>query len=183
MTNRKLPTNAADRKNIPLATGFIDYFPDAIAAVAALSKIGNDQHNPGQPLHWNRSKSTDQADTLMRHFLERGTIDTDGVRHSTKVAWRALALLQLELEAAREQVDNDIREGLEQSARGEVRKCCEYTEYAGSHGEVYRSHEDNCVRRAVPHYSVTERRCCNYTDCNCCGERFHQESCLFNYGV
>lgn len=93
-----LPTVAAERKAIPIATGFIDYFPDAIVAVATLSRIGNDQHNPGKPLFWDRSKSQDEADALMRHFLERGTVDTDGVRHSTKVAWRALALLQKELE-------------------------------------------------------------------------------------
>lgn len=90
------------RKGIPIATGFIDYFPDAIAAVAELSRIGNDQHNPDKPLHWDRSKSGDESDALMRHFLERGTIDTDGVRHSAKVAWRALAALQKELEAAAE---------------------------------------------------------------------------------
>lgn len=99
----KLPTDAAARKDVPIATGFIDYFPDAIAAVAALSKKGNEQHNPGKPLHWDRSKSGDESDALMRHFLERGTIDTDGVRHSAKVAWRALAMLQKEIEQAREQ--------------------------------------------------------------------------------
>jgi hypothetical protein len=99
----KLPTDAAARKDVPIATGFIDYFPDAIAAVAALSKKGNDQHNPGKPLHWDRSKSGDESDALMRHFLERGTIDTDGVRHSAKVAWRALAMLQKEIEQARGQ--------------------------------------------------------------------------------
>jgi hypothetical protein len=96
-----LPTGAAERKAIPVASGVIDYFPDAIAAIAALSKIGNDQHNPGKPLFWDRTKSTDEDDTLMRHFLDRGTRDTDGVRHSTKVAWRALALLQKEIEADR----------------------------------------------------------------------------------
>lgn len=95
-----LTDDAKARKAIPIATGFIDYFPDAIAAIAELSRIGNDQHNPGAPLHWDRSKSGDESDALMRHFVERGTIDTDGVRHSTKVAWRALALLQKELEAA-----------------------------------------------------------------------------------
>jgi hypothetical protein len=31
--------------------------------------------------------------------MERGGLDKDGVRHSAKMAWRALALLQLELEA------------------------------------------------------------------------------------
>ena len=94
-----LPTDPAARKVVPIATGFIDYFPNAIAAIAALSQVGNDQHNPGKPLFWDRSKSGDESDALMRHFLERGTIDTDGVRHSTKVAWRALAMLQKELEA------------------------------------------------------------------------------------
>jgi hypothetical protein len=41
----------------------------------------------------------DQADCIMRHLAERGALDSDGVRHSAKLAWRALALLQLELEA------------------------------------------------------------------------------------
>jgi len=95
-----LPTDAKKRKGVPIASGVLNYFPDAIAAIAELSRIGNDQHNPGQPLHWNRNKSTDHDDCLVRHFMERGTIDTDGVRHSTKVAWRALALLQTELEKA-----------------------------------------------------------------------------------
>ena len=93
-----MTSNAQERKDLPIATGFIDYFPLAIIAVAELSRIGNDQHNPGKPLHWDRSKSGDESDALMRHFLQRGAVDTDGVRHSTKVAWRALALLQKELE-------------------------------------------------------------------------------------
>lgn len=93
-----LPETATGRKTYPVATGCLDYFPDALAAISHLSWKGNEQHNPGQPLHWNRSKSGDEADTLMRHFLQRGTLDSDGVRHSVKVAWRALALLQKELE-------------------------------------------------------------------------------------
>jgi len=94
------PADAAERKRIPLVSGLLDYFPMAGAAVAELSLIGNEQHNPGEPLNWARGKSNDQADTLVRHLVERGTLDTDGVRHSTKVAWRALALLQEELEVA-----------------------------------------------------------------------------------
>lgn len=89
------------RKNIPITTGVLDYFPDAICAVAELSRVGNEQHNPGQPLHWAREKSTDHADCIARHLLDRGTLDVDGVRHSAKVAWRALAMLQVEIEAAR----------------------------------------------------------------------------------
>jgi hypothetical protein len=37
----------------------------------------------------------------MRHFMERGKRDTDGVRHRTKVLWRAAAALQKEIEAER----------------------------------------------------------------------------------
>lgn len=97
-----LPADAKERKDLPIATGVLDYFPDALAEVARVSRIGNDQHNPGKPLHWDRSKSTDEADCLIRHFLQRGTKDTDGALHSAKMAWRALALLQKELEAARQ---------------------------------------------------------------------------------
>lgn len=93
-----LPVDAAERKKFPVASGVLDYFPDAVAAVANLSWIGNNQHNPGQPLHWARGKSADEADTMMRHFLERGRLDVDGVRHSAKMAWRALAILQKEIE-------------------------------------------------------------------------------------
>lgn len=95
-----LPSDAAKRKAIPIHSGFIKYFPRAMAAVAELSRVGNDQHNPGTPLHWDRSKSGDELDALTRHLLEAGTIDTDGVRHSTKLAWRAMANLEKELEAA-----------------------------------------------------------------------------------
>jgi hypothetical protein len=87
------------RKAMPLASGFLDYFPDAMLVVAEVSRIGNEQHHPGEPLHWDKSKSTDEADALLRHLLDRGTIDTDGVRHTAKVAWRAMALLQRELDA------------------------------------------------------------------------------------
>lgn len=93
-----LATDATARKNAPIARGVLDYFPLAIAAVAELSRVGNEQHNPGQPMHWARGKSTDHADCVVRHLIDRGTVDTDGQRHSTKVAWRALALLQEELE-------------------------------------------------------------------------------------
>jgi hypothetical protein len=101
MKTPSLPTDAKARKAVPIVTGVIDYFPDAIAAVAELSRVGNDQHNPGQPLHWSKHKSSDHADCLGRHLIDRGTVDTDGVRHSTKVAWRALAMLQIEIEADR----------------------------------------------------------------------------------
>jgi hypothetical protein len=93
-----LPTNAQERKNVPIYSGVLKYFPDALIEVARCSKAGNDQHHPGKPLHWDKSKSTDEHDALTRHLLDAGTIDSDGIRHSAKVAWRALAALQRELD-------------------------------------------------------------------------------------
>lgn len=93
-----LPSDAKSRKAVPICTGVLDYFPDALAAVAECSKAGNDQHNPGQPLHWAKEKSTDHADCILRHMVDRGTRDKDNIRHSAKVAWRALAQLQIEIE-------------------------------------------------------------------------------------
>lgn len=93
-----LTTDPQARKAQPVARGVLDYFPDAIAAVAHVSFVGNQQHNPGQPMHWAREKSKDHADCIARHLIERGYIDSDNLRHTAKLAWRALALLQLELE-------------------------------------------------------------------------------------
>ncbi len=99
-TKNLFPDDDAARKAIPIFDGAVMYFPKALAAVAVVSRIGNDQHNPGKPLHWDRSKSGDELDACQRHLAEAGKIDTDNVRHSTKAAWRALANLQKELEAA-----------------------------------------------------------------------------------
>ncbi len=93
------PEDSKGRKSRPVASGVLDYFPDALVAVSEVSWHGNEQHNPGKPLHWDRSKSGDEADCLIRHFLQRGTRDSDGLRHSAKMAWRALAFLQKEIEA------------------------------------------------------------------------------------
>lgn len=93
-----LPTDPAERKGTPITTGVLDYFPLALAEVARVSKAGNDQHNPGQPLHWAKDKSTDHADCIARHLIDRGTRDTDGQRHSAKLVWRALANLETELQ-------------------------------------------------------------------------------------
>lgn len=105
-----LPKDARARKERPIATGVLDYFPDAIAEVAHLSYIGNEQHNPGTTMHWDRAKSGDESDALIRHFMERGTLDHDGIRHSAKVAWRALAMLQKEIEDEAEQDNLSYRE-------------------------------------------------------------------------
>lgn len=100
-----LPEDHAARKAIPVVSGCWDYFPAALAAVAELSRIGNEQHNPGEPMHHARGKSNDHADCIGRHLMDRGRsykVVINGVehkvRHSVAVAWRALALAQEELE-------------------------------------------------------------------------------------
>ena len=86
----KLPQEAAKRKAIPIYTGFIKYFPLAIAEVAKISLQGGLQHGQtAQTLHWDRSKSGDELDAMMRHV-----IDEDGAQ----VAWRAMANLQKQRE-------------------------------------------------------------------------------------
>lgn len=100
-----IPTDSQQRKDMPIVRGCLDYFPDALLAVAELSGIANEKHNPGQPLHWSKSKSADHADCCVRHLMERGKWDTTmqkPVRHSTSAAWRALANLQTEIELERE---------------------------------------------------------------------------------
>jgi hypothetical protein len=91
-------TDAKERKATPVYSGFVRYFPLAMAAVAELSRIGNDQHNPNQPLHWAKEKSTDELDSLTRHLAQCGIYDVDRVLHDTKVAWRAMANLERLLE-------------------------------------------------------------------------------------
>lgn len=97
-----LPTDAQARKGLPVFTGLVRYFPDALAAVAQLSNIANEQHNPGEPLHWAKEKSKDELDAQLRHLIDHAKAlngggpyrDLEGVMHATKNAWRALANLQ-----------------------------------------------------------------------------------------
>lgn len=137
-----LPSDAAARKSVPVFSGCLRYFPRALAAVAALSKVANEQHNPGQPLHWAREKSADHHDALTRHLLEAGDTDTDGQRHSTKVAWRALAALELELEAA---------ESIQRIVRIDVDGCVSSEAMANMVRNVVRGFASGgYVRREVP---------------------------------
>lgn len=104
-----LPTEDKARKALPLFTGELMYFPLASLAVAEVSRVGNDQHNPGEPLHWAREKSTNQMDTAMRHQMDHGMgnqKDTDGTWHLAKAIWRLKAELQLAMEAAQARGDN-----------------------------------------------------------------------------
>jgi hypothetical protein len=99
---------SAERKEYPITTGVLDYFPDAIAMVAHVSYLGNQKHNPGQPLHWARGKSSDHVDCISRHLIERDTIDVANVHHMANEVWRSLAELQEFLE---KQYDLDLPRG------------------------------------------------------------------------
>lgn len=93
-----LPDDDAVRGEFPMFDGLLRYFPNSLAEVSKVSKIGNDQHNPGQEMHWARDKSTDHGNKIMRHLVDAGKFDGRGVRHTARAAWRILAMLQEELE-------------------------------------------------------------------------------------
>ena len=92
-------SHAQERKNTPVFSGVLKYFPNALKEVAKCSKAGNDQHHPDKPLHWDMDKSKDEYDALTRHLIDHtiDPVDTDGILHLTKVAWRALAGLERHL--------------------------------------------------------------------------------------
>src|SRR5258707_715754 len=94
-----MSTDSATRKLMPVASGVLGYFPDALLLVSWVSRAGNDKHNPGQPLHWAKEKSGDEADCEARHMLDamRGVAPDPGLEplgelgHLASKAWRALA--------------------------------------------------------------------------------------------
>lgn len=126
-----LSQDSTIRKGLPMARGLLDYFPDALAAVSAVSMAGAQKHGTfdaeGNPT-WDKSKSTDHADCIVRHLADRGQFQKDGHRHSAALAWRALALLQIEL-------DNDkiAASGINQFAEfeGLAQKLYDEEAYAG----------------------------------------------------
>jgi hypothetical protein len=103
-----LPTDSDARKEIPIYGGCVRYFPAALVEIAKVSKRGNDKHNPGQPLHWARSKSMDQEDCILRHLIDvsdlladaDAPVPADAIEEAAALAWRALATLQLLCERA-----------------------------------------------------------------------------------
>lgn len=93
-----LPEDEELRREMPLFDGFMAYFPNAMAEVARLSYLATQQHHPEKGMHWDRSKSTDHLNKIGRHMIDVGKFDDRGQRHSTMLAWRAMANLQEELE-------------------------------------------------------------------------------------
>ena len=89
-------SEAQKRKDTPVFSGVLKYFPNALKEISKCSKAGNDQHHPDKPLHWDMDKSKDEYDALTRHLIDHtiDPMDTDGILHLTKVSWRALAGLE-----------------------------------------------------------------------------------------
>lgn len=107
------------RKNQPACRGFAFYFPDAMMAAGELSRVGNEQHNAGQPMHWAYSKSADHGDCILRHQLDYDELDDDGILHATKVLWRAAAQLQTLLEKQDPELHARRQAQRERQSRGE----------------------------------------------------------------
>ena len=92
-----LPVDAKERKARPMYRGLLCYFPRALAEVSHISYMGNEQHHPGTSIHWDKTKSTDQEDALLRHLAEYAA--TGDLHSLSQVAWRALAALETALES------------------------------------------------------------------------------------
>ncbi len=94
-------SEAQKRKETPMYRGLLAYFPLALAEVSRVSLAGHKQHaDEGEDMRWYRDRSMDQEDALIRHLADHSVnpVDDDGLLHLGKVAWRALAALQIELE-------------------------------------------------------------------------------------
>ena len=91
---------AEERKGTPVYSGVLKYFPKALKEVSKCSVAGQKQHNQGDELYWDKSKSFDNEDALVRHLIDHSVSpkDDDGILHLAKVAWRALASLEIYLE-------------------------------------------------------------------------------------
>lgn len=84
------------RKDQPVFAGFLQYMPAAIRLASELSRIGNEKHNPGEPMYHNRSKSSDNGEALVRHQMDVGQIDPDtDLDYAVHVFWRAGIQLQV----------------------------------------------------------------------------------------
>ena len=96
--NPRVLADDGNRESYPLYDGLFAYFPAALCEVARWSMVGNDKHNPGEELHWSREKSTDHQNKILRHLLDYDQTEENGFIEAVPLAWRALALLQTELE-------------------------------------------------------------------------------------
>lgn len=179
-------TDYDGRKAVPIFDGAVMYFPKALAAVAHVSVLGNQQHNPGEPLHWARGKSNDQRNTALRHMIDHAAgerYDTDGARHLAKAAWRILAALELDIEAEQKTaelaaaaaqaaagaaqvgegaVDRDVAYFLRETADGKPHcgdKDCPFCWPTGSEAPFCLQHQMRFIGDKCPRCAVAEQGC------------------------
>lgn len=83
-----------NREDYPLYDVLFGYFPAAMLMLAKWAKVGNDQHNPGEPLGWARDKSTDHTNKILRHLVDYDQKESNGFYEAVPLLWRAAALVQ-----------------------------------------------------------------------------------------
>lgn len=106
-----LPTDSEARKDIPVLSGCMNYFPAALAEIAKISVRGDRKHNQenagNAPVHA-RGKSMDHGDCIIRHTMDIEDLKANITRRADKSpvvidqlveeaayrAWRACAELQ-----------------------------------------------------------------------------------------
>ncbi len=87
--------SSARRKDQPVTEGFLDYFPATARLTAELSRLGNEKHNPGEPLHHARDKSKDHRNCAVRHLMDADVIDPEsGLVEAVGAVWRSSAYVQ-----------------------------------------------------------------------------------------
>lgn len=101
MNRTALPIDSKERKQYPVFSGCLAYFPAALAQVSKHSFDGNEKHNPGLPLQHARGISGDHEDCLIRHLIDAKEYEAGSIARIGELraaAWRVLALLQEECE-------------------------------------------------------------------------------------
>ena len=109
--------NDKERKNTPVFKMRTRYFPKALREVTKVCVANNVRYNPDKEpadINWARGKSADQLGSLDRHITERevdgkvfeaidpaiaAKVGFDRIYVMAEAAWRALAQLELDIEA------------------------------------------------------------------------------------
>lgn len=92
-----------DSGKSPIFQGLFQYFPNALRAIADVSKYGKEKYNLAyDDVNWARVDGgfARYADALSRHILDNFSSSHDpesGLLHLAHAAWNALAVLELML--------------------------------------------------------------------------------------